>query len=145
MAEHPNEAPKPVAWMGVHAGCGNLDFSRNQAFGFAGDAFIAQFGDMAPKVGSVVTPVGLKVVRVDVDTGVVHDFAANAAGPGPASKLKNDGLERPTAVAFDPSGEAIYVVDFGVMTVSKAGPMPYQGTGVVWRITRREGGVNDER
>jgi hypothetical protein len=45
-------------------------------------------------------------------------------------------LERPVAVRFDPAGEALYVVDFGVMTLGPQGPMPRQKTGVLWKITR---------
>jgi hypothetical protein len=45
-------------------------------------------------------------------------------------------LERPNAVRFNRAGDALYVVDFGVMTIGKNGPEPRQGTGVLWRITR---------
>jgi hypothetical protein len=40
------------------------------------------------------------------------------------------------AARFDPTGAALYVVDFGVMTVGARGPEPRAGTGVLWRITR---------
>ena len=33
-------------------------------------------------------------------------------------------------------GDALYVVDFGVMTIGPKGPEPKPGTGVLWRITR---------
>ena len=136
LAEHPNAPPKPVTLLGVHSSSNGMDFSRNPAFGFAGEAFIAQFGDMAPGVGKVLAPVGYKVVRVDVDSGVVNDFAVNRDPSGPASKTGLGGLERPVAVRFSPDGTALYVVDFGVMTVTEAGPQPVTGTGVLWRITR---------
>jgi hypothetical protein len=55
---------------------------------------------------------------------------------GPASRLGTGGLERPVSLRFDPSGAALYVVDFGVMLMTSRGPAPQQGTGVVWRITR---------
>jgi hypothetical protein len=80
--------------------------------------------------------VGFKVVRVDVKTGVLRDFAVNyGRDNGPASKLKKGGLERPVSVRFDPSGKALYVVDFGVLT-TEGGEHPKQGTGVLWRISR---------
>jgi hypothetical protein len=44
-------------------------------------------------------------------------------------------MERPVAVRFDPAGTALYVVDFGVMTIGGS-PRPQLGTGVLWRITR---------
>jgi hypothetical protein len=77
------------------------------------------------------------VVRVDVKTGRVDDFAVNKGKHnGPATKIGGAGLERPVAVRFDPSGNVLYVVDFGIMLMDKTGPKPQQGTGVLWRITR---------
>lgn len=136
LAQKPGTPPRPVALLGVHSSSNGLDFAPED-FGFGGQAFIAQFGDMAPGVGKVMEPVGFKVVRVDVRTGTVHDFAVNR-GPayGPASRLGSGGLERPVDVRFDPSGRSLYVVDFGVMTVSDR-PEPRERTGVLWRITRR--------
>jgi glucose/arabinose dehydrogenase len=132
----PGEPPRPTAELGVHSSSTGLDFSRNPAFGYKGEAFVAQFGDMAPKVGKVLAPVGFKVVRVDRATGVVHDFATNRKKAGPASAQEGGGLERPIAVRFDPSGDALYVVDFGVLAMSDSGPSVRKNSGVLWRITR---------
>jgi glucose/arabinose dehydrogenase len=136
LAEHPGMPPEPAAILGVHSSSNGLDFSRNPDFGFVGQAFIAQFGDMAPDVGKVLAPVGFKVVRVDTDTGITKDFATNKEASGPASKTGSNGLERPVAVRFDPQGTALYVVDFGVMLMSEEGPRPVPGTGVLWRIAK---------
>lgn len=138
LAEHPGAPPEPVALLGVHSSSNGFDFSSNPAFGYAGQAFIAQFGDMAPDVGKVMAPVGFKVVRVDVESGVSEDFAVNRDPDGPASKVGGGGLERPVAVRFSPDGSDLYVVDFGVMTMSEQGPEPRAGTGVLWRIAREE-------
>jgi glucose/arabinose dehydrogenase len=136
LAEHPGTPPAPLARLGVHSSSNGLDVSTSEAFGYVGEAFVAQFGDLAPTVGKVLGPVGYKVVRVDPETGVIHDFASNfAEAGGPASRLGTGGLERPVDVAFDPEGDALYVVDFGVMTVDD-GPEPRAGTGVLWRIER---------
>jgi hypothetical protein len=79
------------------------------------------------------------VSRVELHGGIVHPFAVNrGAKDGPASKLGTGGLERPIAARFDPSGNALYVVDFGVMLVGPKGPAPVENTGVLWRITREE-------
>jgi len=40
------------------------------------------------------------------------------------------------SVRFDRSGESLYVVDFGVMTMTARGAAPQQRTGVLWRITK---------
>lgn len=140
LAEHPGTPPKPAAVLGVHSSSNGLDFSRG-AFGHAGEAFVAQFGDMVPSVGKLLAPVGYKVVRVDPRTGVIHDFAVNRGGRnGPASWLGSGGLERPIDAQFTPDGATLYVVDFGVMTMSDKGSNPRLGTGVLWRITRTGAG-----
>jgi len=137
LASHAAQPPHPAAYLAVHSSSDGLDFSRSAAFGYQGDAFIAQFGDQAPVVGKVTNPVGYKVVRVEPRTGVVADFAVNRGEKnGPASLLGTRGLERPLAVRFDPRGTALYVVDFGVMTMT-ASAHPQQHTGVLWRISRK--------
>lgn len=141
LATPPEEPPEPVARLAVHSSSDGFDISRSERFGHVGQAFIAQFGDMAPKAGKVWGPVGFKVVRVELDTGIVHDFAVNhSEDNGPASKLGLGGLERPVAARFDPQGSALYVVDFGIMTVSDDGPKSLPETGVLWRIARRTSG-----
>jgi len=136
LVEHPNDPPDPVVKFGVHASACGMDFSRDADFGYEGQAFVAQFGDMAPTVGKVLAPVGFNIVRVNVKAGTIDTFATNRGGAGPASRLKRGGFERPVAVKFSPDGKALYVVDFGVVTMTKDGPAPRAGTGVLWRITR---------
>jgi hypothetical protein len=95
---------------------------------------------MAPSVGKVMAPVGFQVVRVNVGSGVIEPFAVNRGKEnGPASRLKTAGLERPVAARFDRAGNALYVVDFGVLSVDKSGAHAQQNTGVLWRITKAEG------
>lgn len=134
LESHPQTPPAPVAYFAVHSSSNGLDFSRSEHFGHVGEAFVAQFGDMAPGTGKVMAPAGFKVVRVDINSGVVRDFALNRQGYGPASLLRSGGLERPVAARFDPSGEALFIVDFGVMLHQAGRPVPIEGTGVLWRI-----------
>jgi hypothetical protein len=92
-----------------------------------------------PATGKLLEPVGFKVVRVALDTGVVEDFAVNrGAATGPASWLDSGGFERPVAVRFDPKGESLYVVDFGVLAQVGTQAVPRARTGVLWRIRRAE-------
>ena len=138
LQKYPNTPPLPAAIFGVHSSSNGIDFSRNADFGFQGEAFVAQFGDMAPGSGKVLSPVGFKIVRVNVDNGVINDFAVNKGSKnGPASWLSQGGLERPVSVKFDPSGKALYVVDFGIMKTGEQGPQPQVSTGVIWRITKQ--------
>lgn len=135
----PGQPPSPRAIFASHSSANGLDFSRNPAFGHVGQAFVALFGDMAQETGKVLGPVGFAVVRVDPATGVIEDFATNRGKePGPASRLRNGGLERPVAVRFDPSGTSLYVIDFGVMVITDEGPLPLERTGVLWQI-RKDG------
>ncbi len=139
LAQYPNDPPRPAAIMGVHSSSNGFDFSKNNSFGFQGQAFVAQFGDMAPVVGKIMSPVGYKIVRVNTQLGVIEDFATNKGRRnGPASWLKSGGFERPIAARFNPSGTALYVVDFGVARMSANEVHPKKGTGVVWKITRQQ-------
>jgi glucose/arabinose dehydrogenase len=139
LAKHPNPPPEPRARLDVHASANGFDISRSQRFGHVGNAFVALFGDMAPVVGKVMAPVGFKVVRVDLDTGIYEDFARNHGDhSGPASKLGKAGLERPVAARFDPRGETLYIVDFGVVQIENDKVVPKPGTGRLWRITKEE-------
>ncbi|GAA4381251.1 glucose dehydrogenase [Hymenobacter koreensis] len=138
LATHPQQPPKPAAILGVHSSSNGFDFSRSATFGHTGEAFVAQFGDMAPEVGRVYGPVGYKVVRVNVQTGSIEDFVVNKGRTnGPGSEIGTAGLERPVAARFTPNGEALYVVDFGMMPMTEQGPSPRKQTGVVWKITKQ--------
>jgi glucose/arabinose dehydrogenase len=134
---YPNTPPKPAAVFGVHSSSNGIDFSKNNGFGYMGQAFVAEFGDMAPKTGKLEFPVGFKIVRVDVTTGVIRDFAVNKGKRnGPASWLNKGGLERPVSVKFNPAGDALYIVDFGLVKMTKEGPQPQMKTGMIWKITK---------
>lgn len=63
--------------LAVHSSSDGFDFSRNRDFGYTGEAFVAQFGDMPPGAGKVLFPVGYKIVRVNVGNGVINEFASN--------------------------------------------------------------------
>ena len=138
LQKYPQSPPDPVAEFGVHSSANGFDFSHSSAFGFEGEAFIAIFGDMAPNVGKVMAPVGFKIVRANVGNGVVRDFAVNKGKRnGPASFVGSGGLERPVAVKFSPDGRSLYIVDFGILTMTEKGPNAVQGSGSVWRILKK--------
>jgi hypothetical protein len=66
---------------------------------------------------------------------------AKPCRPRPAGGGAGAGLERPVAARFDPAGDALYIVDFGVMTLGAKPPEPPAGTGLLWGVTRG-GGVS---
>ena len=139
LKEDPGTPPKPLAVFGVHSSSNGLDVISHPDFGKTGLVMVAQFGDMAPFVGKVWNPVGFKVVLVDPETGVIQNFAANLSEKnGPASWVNNDGLERPIDVKFNPAGDALYLVDFGMLLMSEKGDSnPIPETGVIWKITKK--------
>ncbi len=144
LAEHPNpHPPRPFATFEPHAGVNGLDFCREPGFGFEGDAFIALFGDLMPITGKPLDPRGLKVVRVDMRTGKVYDFAINRI-QGPASHAFHGGMNRPSHCAFGPDG-ALYIVDWGVIRIApeKLGIRMPLGTGALWRVRRVPGPRGD--
>jgi glucose/arabinose dehydrogenase len=137
LAKHPNKPPEPIARFAVHSSADGFDFSRSEKFGHPGEAFVAILGDEAPSTGKILHAAGFKVVRVDVKKGVIEDFAVNKGKHnGPASKIGGGGLERPVSVKFNREGDALYLVDFGVILQDQAGAHPQQGTGVIWKIRK---------
>ena len=137
LARAPNPPPRPVAKFPVHSSADGIEFSRSERFGHVGQAFVAIFGDEAPATGKILAPVGGKVVRVDITDGTITDFAVNRAPQqGPGTKVGLAGLERPVSVRFDRAGDALYVVDFGVLRHDAQGAHPERRTGAIWRITR---------
>jgi glucose/arabinose dehydrogenase len=142
LAEFPNpNPPRPFTSFQTHVAANGFDFCDDPEFGFEGDAFVACFGDLAPitTLTKAVTPAGFKVVRVDMKTGQVFDFAVNKT-TGPASKLFHGGFERPSHCQFGPDGN-LYIVDFGVIHIApERGAIRQQmDTGTLWRIRRKTG------
>lgn len=138
------DPPKPWVSFAAHAAANGVDFCRDEAFGFPGDAFVALFGDVAPVTARPMVPIGFKVVRVDMNRREVVDFAVNKI-IGPATKLPHSGFERPSHCAFGPDG-ALYVVDFGEISIApeKGGIRQPDGSGALWRI-RRTGSTLGQR
>jgi glucose/arabinose dehydrogenase len=138
LAEFPEaEPPKPVVSFKPHAAANGLAIAAAGPFGFEGQAFVALFGDLAPiTTPRLGTPVGFRVVRVDLERREIVDFAVNRI-QGPASKLPHDGFERPSHCAFGPDG-SLYVTDFGEIDIApeKAGIRVQAGSGSLWRIRR---------
>jgi hypothetical protein len=145
-AEHPDpNPPKPFATFDQHSAPNGVDFYRDPTFGFQGDAFVALFGDLTPVTSRLTTPSGFKVLRVDMQSGEMVDFAVNKI-QGPASGLPHRGLERPSHCQFGPDG-ALYVVDFGQISLApeKGGIRVQQGTGSLWRIRRTSEAIRTRR
>lgn len=136
-ARAPRVSGTPAALFETRSGVGRFDFSTSDAFGFANEAMVALAGPWSTPAYLGEEPLrGHRVVRVDSRSGEIRDFLYNRQA-GPSSATNSGGLERPIEAQFDPTGEVLYVVDLGEVSLSREnGLEPYGGTGVVWRVTR---------
>jgi glucose/arabinose dehydrogenase len=164
LQSHPPVDEKPLTLLEEGVAVTQVAVSNSTNFGFKGNAFIAEFGTMAPLIhpfAQITQPmpgiepgiVGQKVVMLDPNTGNHTDFLS----------LKDiDKTFRPTGVKFDLKGDALYVVSIGktevrsnvpVSNLTSSGlypfatvhamPWPYANTGVVWKITRDTGAATN--
>jgi glucose/arabinose dehydrogenase len=144
LKRHP-PVERPLALRPPHSGVTKIDFSTRAAFGFEGQMFLGEFGDGLPVTGELGSgPAGSQVVRIDPRSGKAETFfraKREALGPPDWELVATAGPKRPVDVRFGPKGDELYVVDFGAFTALKTSvpwPLPFEGTGTVWRI-RKEG------
>ncbi len=126
---HPPLAEGPVAKFTPHSVAAKFDFSVSREFGYVGEAFVALFGHLYHEGKPLPEPAGFKVVRVNIKTGVVHDFMV-ILQPGP----DNRGPVHPIQAKFCPRGLKLYVVDFGER--GETGKPPARRTGAIWEISK---------
>ncbi|MDQ3835791.1 MAG: glucose dehydrogenase [Thermoproteota archaeon] len=160
LQSHPHVDEKPLTLLDEGVAVTQVAVSNSTSFGFKGNAFITEFGTMAPLIhpfAQITQPmpgiepgiIGQKVVMLDPNTGNHTDFLS----------LKDiDKTFRPVGVKFDLKGDALYVVSIGktevrsnvpVSNLTSSGlypfatvhamPWPYANTGVVWKIIRDTG------
>lgn len=130
--------PQPLLSLGLQVSASKFDLCLHPTFGFAGQAFVAEFGPlMGPREGMPALPGGHRVVRADLARGVVADFAANRSRMPASLTGNNGGLERPIEAKFGPDGH-LYIVDFGAVEFREdaGGWVATEATGIVWRISR---------
>ena len=102
-----------------------------------GDAFVAFSGDRAPFATgdeALKSPVGYKVMRVNVESGKVEEFIHNTEFL-PASKTGKSGkaMERPIDVKVGSDG--LYILDFGEVEFKPSGRMKVSnGTGRIYKL-----------
>jgi glucose/arabinose dehydrogenase len=128
---------QPLARFTPHSTPGGFDLARSERFGYTGDAFVSLFGDISPFAsGGVQLRAGHGVVRVDLASGKIHPFLL--AAPLEVEGDDPHGLDafRPVDARFDPSGEALYVVDFGTVELTMRDSRVHPGSGGLWRIRR---------
>jgi len=128
----------------ANASPSELDVAPRSWGRMADQAFVAEFGDLAPGTDPLLDkPAGFRVTRIDPQTKRAVPFVQNVL-PGPGSMIGGPGgslgkaMERPYDVKFGPDG-AMYIVDFGQVLVDPAKPPPpYEfptNTGMIWKVT----------
>lgn len=138
MKDHP---PLEKPWMTrpENSATTKFDFSKSDKFGFKGDMFLAEFGSGTPATGDPKFT-GYTVVRIDPASKQTEPFLRTQATAAEIEKGSVTGPRRPVEAKFSRDGEALYVVDIGVIGFDLAGagpfPTPVPGTGVIWRISR---------
>jgi glucose/arabinose dehydrogenase len=123
LANHHELPPpeRPLLEFPPHASAVKFDVAP-AGIPFAGQLFLALFGDEAPMTAPPGPRAGRSVARVDPADWSLHPVVA-------------DPLLRPIDVRFDPAGEALYVLDFGAFEMdAKRGVVAEAGSGKLWRI-----------
>lgn len=141
LEEHP-PVEKPVLELPRHCAAAKMEFSKSAEFGHEGELFMAQAGDMIPITGGHDERSGFQVVRVNVATRKAEPFfraKKTALGPKGLEHVVTSAPKRPVDVRFSPDGTALYVADVGSVAVLPgpvSRPKAFEGTGVIWRISR---------
>jgi glucose/arabinose dehydrogenase len=123
LANHDELPPpeRPLLRFPPHSAAVKFDMAPEGAR-FAGQLFVALFGDEAPMTMPPGPRAGRSVARVDPADWSLHPVLS---GP----------LSRPIDVRFDPSGEWLYVLDFGSFEMhTERGVVAEANSGKLWRI-----------
>ena len=104
-----------------HTAAVKFDVAREGTTGWAGQIFVALFGDEVPMTAPSGPKVGRSVVRVDPVDWSLHPFIK---GP----------LRRPIDVRFSQAGE-MYILDFGNFEMEAGGRVKAEAkSGRLWRV-----------
>ncbi|MTI79550.1 MAG: glucose dehydrogenase [Firmicutes bacterium] len=129
LKHHPTLIGQPLTRFKRHTSSNKFDFSTSQSFGHIGEIFVAQIGDM--DWGHHQENYGFKVVRANIESGQIRNFLVN-----PDAEKNKLGPIRPVTAKFNPTGDMLYVVDFGILGSVDKGLNPEPKTGTLWRVVR---------
>jgi glucose/arabinose dehydrogenase len=131
----PGKPAAAYATFGLHMAAAGFDFAPS-TFGYDEQAFVAQWGSAFPATNQNPTlNAGYNIARLNLLTRKVEVFAHNKQ-VGPASlQPSRGGFERPVQVRFGPDG-AMYVLDWGHLSVTRKGPFHVPDSGALWRIVK---------
>jgi glucose/arabinose dehydrogenase len=113
---------RPLLRFRPHEAAVKFDVAPPSMPAWAGQLFIALFGDEAPMTAPAGPRVGRGVARIDPRDWSVHPVAGEP-------------LARPIDVRFGPAGEALYVLDFGRFEMdAERGVVAEARSGKLWRL-----------
>jgi glucose/arabinose dehydrogenase len=113
---------RPLLRFPPHSAAVKFDVAPTAAQMWAGQIFVALFGDEAPMTAPAAPPVGRTVVRIDPDGWTLHEIV-------------KEGLSRPIDVRFNPVEGVLYIIDFGRFEMhGERGVVAEAGTGRLWRL-----------
>lgn len=116
---------KPLLRFPPHTAAVKFDVAPEGASQWAGQIFVALFGDEVPMTAPSGPKVGRSVMRVDPSDWSLHPFV-------------QDGLLRPIDVRFSPAGGELYILDFGSFEMlDKGGVSAEARSGKLWRCRQR--------
>lgn len=123
LANH-NELPQPepaLVRFPPHAAAVKFDVAPSSAALWAGQLFVALFGDEVPMTAPSGPRVGRSVTRIDPTDWSLHTFVTHP-------------LVRPIDVRFDPGGAWLYILDFGYFEMdAEHGVVAEARSGKLWR------------
>jgi glucose/arabinose dehydrogenase len=93
---------------------------------------VASFGDAQPLTEDLPDLVPTGVIRVNDSNGSFEWFIKNKRRTR-AGRL-GDGLKRTIDVKFNQEGNALYILDFGVVEFTDMAPNAIPKTGVLWKV-----------
>lgn len=125
LANH-NELPapeKPLLCFPPHTAAAKFAVAPASAALWAGQLFVALFGDEIPMTAPSGPRVGRSVVRVNPSDWSLHPFVA-------------EGLLRPIDVHFNSVGDALYILDFGHFEMLDNGAVNARAnSGKLWKMS----------
>jgi glucose/arabinose dehydrogenase len=127
LADHASLPPlaHPLLCFPVNSAATKMDVLPSHAPRYPGQIVVCLFGDERPVAGPPGPRVGRKLARIDPSDWSLHNLEM---GP----------FHRPIDVRVAPSGDHIYVLDFGEFELSTGHVKARAGTGVLWRASLGE-------
>jgi glucose/arabinose dehydrogenase len=110
---------RPLLRFPAHAAAVKFAVAPATAPKWAGQIFVALFGDEAPMTAPEGERVGRSVGRIDPIDWSLHDSI-------------DEPLARPIDVGFDRTGDRLFILDFGQFEMSTQGVMAVAGSGNLW-------------